>query len=94
VGLETAKKTMLVYVIENILLKIGKSSYDLVLEKLQKDYGCHISGCVEHPEYLKRVLQDIYGNASVGILGQIKNELDDLAEQKYYSNFIEVISKR
>lgn len=92
-GLETAKKTMLVYVIENILLKIGKSSYDLVLSKLQKDYGCHISGCVENPEYLKMVLQDIYGNASGGILEQIKNELDDLDEQKYYGNFIEVISR-
>jgi hypothetical protein len=92
VGLEDSKKTMLVYVIENVLLKIGRSSYELVLTRLQKDYGCHISGCVERPEYLKRALEDIYGDASGEILEQIKTELGDLAEQKYYRNFVEVIN--
>jgi len=92
VGLEDSKKTMLIYVIENVLLKIGRSSYELVLTRLQKDYGCHISECVERPEYLKRALEDVYGDASVEIFEQIKSELGDLVEQKYYRNFIEVIN--
>ncbi len=93
-GPEVAKKTMLVFVIENVLLKIGKPSYELVLAKLQKDYGCQLSGCIKKPEYLKTILHDIYGNAAGEILEQIESELGDLIEQKYYRDFIEVINAR
>ena len=93
-GPDTAKRTMLVYVVESVLLKIGKPSYELVLTKLQKDHGCHISECIEKPEYLKRVLQEIYGNASDEIFERIKIDLGDLVEQKYYRDFVEVMNSR
>jgi hypothetical protein len=90
---ENAKKAMLVFVIENVLLKIGKSSYGLVLSRMEKDYGCNISDCVDKPEYLRKVLQDIYGDASDVIIGEISEELGKLADQKYYRNFIVAIDK-
>lgn len=87
-----AKKALVSLSIEKVLLTIGKRILDEVNSRLYENYHCYIPDCFENPEYLKRVLQDLYGKASLNIIQSIKKELEEFAEQKGIDNFITVIS--
>jgi len=87
-----AKKALVALAIETVLLKMGKTVYDEVNSRLYENYRCYIPDCFENPEYLKRVLQGLYGNASDNIIQAIKKEIGEFAEQKGMNNFIAVIS--
>lgn len=87
-----AKKALVALSIETVLLNMGKRIHDEVNSRLYENYHCYIPDCFENPEYLKRVLQDLYGKASLNIIQSIKKELEDFAEQKGIDNFITIIS--
>lgn len=87
-----AKKALVALSIETVLLKIGKRVYEEVNSRLYENYRCYIPDCFENPEYLKRVLQDLYGKASLNIIQSIKKELEEFAEQKGIDSFITIIS--
>ncbi len=78
--------------IETVLRGIGKSTFAEVTRKLYKDYRCYLPDCYENPEYLKRILQDLYGRSSGSIIESIKNSLKDLETQKGIDAFIAGIS--
>lgn len=82
------RKALLVFSVEKVLLKMGQPEYDLVVARLEKEYGCFLSDCAENPEYLKRVLQDIYGDAYDDILEEIRKEFGEFSYQKYYTDFL------
>jgi hypothetical protein len=86
------KKALVALAIEIVLLKIGKLTYNQVISKLYENYNCYLPDCFENPEYLKNVLQDLYGKSSLTIIQSIKKELEDYAEQKGIDTFITVIS--
>lgn len=87
-----AKKALVAVVIERVLLKVGKLTYDEVNSRLYEEYHCYLPDCFENPEYLKRVLQDLYGKSSATIIKSIKKELEEYAEQKGIDAFITVLS--
>ena len=87
-----AKKALVALSIETVLLNMGKKILDEVNSRLYENYRCYIPDCFENPEYLKRVLQDLYGKASANIIQSIKKELEEFAVQKGIDNFIRVIS--
>ena len=86
-----ARKALVAVAIETVLLKIGKSVYDEVIHNLYKEYHCYLPDCYEHPEYLKRILQDLFGKSSLNIIASIKKYLGEYTEQKGIRNFIDVI---
>ncbi|MEM2159851.1 MAG: adenylate/guanylate cyclase domain-containing protein [Candidatus Nitrosotenuis sp.] len=61
--------------IEKTLLDLSPRTLDLVSSRLQCEYGCRLSDCYKHPEYLKRILSDIYGAAHTDILDSISSKL-------------------
>jgi len=87
-----AKKALVSLSIEKVLLTIGKRVLDEVNSRLYENYHCYIPDCFDNPEYLKKVLQDLYGRASLNIIQSIKKELEEFTEQKGIDNFITVIS--
>jgi len=87
-----AKKALVALSIETVLLKMGKQVFDEVNSRLYENYCCYIPDCFENPEYLKRVLQDLYGKSSATIIQSIKKELEEFAEQKVIDVFVTVIS--
>ena len=87
-----AKKALVALSIETVLLNMGKKIFDEVNSRLYENYRCYLPDCFENPEYLKRVLQDLYGKASANIIQSIKKELEEFAVQKGIDNFIRVIS--
>lgn len=75
-------KDLIHVIIETSLLKIGVEALEEVSGTLQEKYGCYIGDCLHHPEYLKEVLESIYGNAHYEIVDAIikeinKNSLDE-----------------
>ena len=87
-----AKKALVSLAIETVLLEIGKPTYDEVSHKLFKVYKCYLPDCYEHPEYLKKILQDLYGVSTITIFESIKNQLEEFGNQSGVDFFIAGIS--
>lgn len=61
--------------IEKTLLDLSPRALELVSRRLQCEYGCRLADCYRHPEYLKRILSDIYGAAHTDILDSVSSKL-------------------
>ena len=72
---------------------MGVPEYEKVVSKLENDYGCAISDCDKNPEFLKRVLQDTFGDAHRTIINQIKKEIGEETSKKYFVDFIAAMKK-
>jgi hypothetical protein len=90
---DKVNKALLTFCIEIALLRMGKPQYEKVLTKLEKEYHCYLPDCDKNPEFLKRVLQDIFGNAYSDILREIKNEMGEFISKKYFEDFLTVLEK-
>ncbi|MGI0008711.1 MAG: hypothetical protein ACRD92_03735 [Nitrosopumilaceae archaeon] len=78
--------------IDEALLEFDKSAIEKVFNKLADDYKCRIPDCFENPEYLIRVLKDLYGNSYTAILDSIKRKLEKHAYEKSIEKFLMEIS--
>ena len=87
-----SRKALVSLSIETVLRGIGKSTFNEVTRKLYKEYRCYLPDCYENPEYLKRILQELYGKCSGSIIESIKNNLKDMETQKGVDAFIAGIS--
>lgn len=83
---------ILTFVIEKVLLRIGKPEYDAVISRLEMEHGCHISDYHKRLVDLRYVLRDIFGNSYHVILDEIKMELGELSTQRYYVECLEKLS--
>jgi len=86
-------KALVSVVIEKVLMDLGKSTYDKVIEILNKEYHCYLTDCYEYPEYLHNVLKKLFGNASISIVESIKKNLDEYKEHEKVARFLQVISQ-
>jgi len=87
------KKSLISLSIENALRKIGDPTYEMVNQKLYEDYHCYLPDCYEYPEYLNKVLKEVFGSNYKAVVDGIKTNLKDLAEQKPVTDFLTAISK-
>ena len=87
------RKALVAFVIEKALLKIGKTTLDQVSNTLYEEHHCYFGDCYEHPEYLAKILHDLFGKSHTVIVESIKNELIDFVEQKPIEKFLKVISE-
>ena len=85
------KKALVAFAVEKTLIDMGGPVFDKVAKTLKDDYGCYIPDCYDHPEYLKRVLLDLYGNAHTAIIHSIKNSLQEFSHQEPIGRFISVL---
>ena len=82
------KKALVAFAIEKALLDMGEPVLEKVTKTLKSDYGCYIPDCYDHPEYLKRILSDLYGNAHTAIIASIKESLRDFSHQSPIQRFV------
>ena len=68
-------------------MKKGKSDYILIQAGLDDLYNCEIKDCIDHPEYLRRVLQDVYDVEYESILDEMKVETEKLGLDKFKADF-------
>ncbi len=66
--------------VEVVLMRRGNANYHLVLAKLGSLYDCKIGDCYDHPQYLKTVLREVYGDEYSSVISQIKSYLGDLTD--------------
>ncbi len=85
------KKALVAFAIEKALLEMGEPVFQKVTKALRDDYNCYIPDCYEHPEYLKRILSDLYGNAHTAIITSIRNSLHDFSHQEPIQKFVSAI---
>lgn len=92
-SMKDARKALVVLAIEKTLLEVGRPAYDEVLGKLNEDYNCYLSDCYENPEYLSKVLKELYGQSHFAIIESIKKYLAESSTQEDITKFIIKISE-
>ncbi|MBM3904909.1 MAG: hypothetical protein FJ357_07220 [Thaumarchaeota archaeon] len=90
---ENIDKAFLAFCIEIVLLRMGKPQYEKVVSRLEKEYQTYIPECDKTPLALKRVLQDIFGDAYDDILKEIRSEIGEIVSKKYYTDFLTTMTK-
>ncbi|QLH09656.1 response regulator [Candidatus Nitrosotenuis sp. DW1] len=80
------------FVIYDTLKKISESALNEVGNRLHAKHNCYFSDCLEHPEYLRDTLREIFGNGCQPIIDTINKELAEVAQQKQISNFLVVLN--
>lgn len=88
---ENIRKALISFVIERVLLDVGKLALDDVGDRLYKKYQRYFSDCYEHPEYLKEILYEIFGDGCRSITAKIQKRLADLQEEKPIAGFLKVL---
>lgn len=84
-------KALVTISIEVVLMRTSGPQYFLTLSRLERDYGCKIADCFEHPEYLKNVLKDVYENSYGRILDDLETELGEIASEKEIKDFLSAL---
>ncbi len=85
------KKALVAFAIEKALLDMGEPVFQKIAKTLKDDYNCYIPDCYDHPEYLKRILSDLYGNAHTTILDSIKTSLQEFSHQEQIQKFVSAL---
>jgi len=78
--------------IEKSLSKMGTPVADEVSIRLNEMYNCDFADCLEHPEYLTKVLKDIFGKSYLKIVKLINEQLSELAFDKPIGSFLKIIA--
>ena len=79
--------------VEHALLKMGNPELELVKSRLKKEYNCEISDSLKHPEYLKKILKELFGNAYQDILKTINERLQKTSMDKPIIQFLTVMER-
>ena len=74
--------------VQKALLEMGVLELDLVTDKLKEDYNCELSDCLDHPEYLKQILCELYGNSHEIVLNSIRESFEKTNMEKPLVNFL------
>jgi len=77
--------------VEKALLEIGKFELDSVVYRLKENYHCEISDCLDHPEYLKQILRELFGNSYQDILKSIHESIERTSMKQPLVHFLNVL---
>jgi hypothetical protein len=86
-------KVLIITAIEKSLLEIGKPDLNKVKQRLMEDYNRSLGDCFDEPEFLNRILKDIYGRAHGTIVDSIKKNLESMSKSKPVQEFLEQIAR-
>jgi hypothetical protein len=87
------KKDLVVVAIEGTLLKTGGIPLlDEVNSRLYKKFNSSVAECYAHPEYIKEILQEIFGDAHHEITKTIVKELTEFNYDEKVMQFIEKVN--
>ncbi len=84
-------KSVVTVSVEKALLEVGKFELDSVVYRLKENYNCEISDCLDHPEYLKQILCELFGNSHEMILNSIQESFEKTRMEQPLQNFLVVI---
>ena len=79
--------------IEQSLHEISEAVRDDVGNALYKKHKCYFHNCLEHPDYLVDILQQIFGDGHISIVNSINKRLEEFSYQKPIKEFLLKIYK-
>jgi hypothetical protein len=88
-----SKKALFAMAVEDALSEAGQPWNKIVANELLRKYKCSISDCLEHPEYLKDVLNQIFGYAEIVVVAKIKKNLGEFGQERSVGEFLKVLAK-
>jgi hypothetical protein len=91
-NLLTDNKALFAMAVEDALNETGKPTLEMVTSRLLKEYKSSIPDCLEHPEYLKNVLNQIFGYADVAVIAKIKKNLGEFSQERTVGEFLKVMA--
>ncbi|HET6518108.1 MAG TPA: hypothetical protein VFG25_07825 [Nitrosopumilaceae archaeon] len=89
-----SKRDLITVAVEYALLQMGTPELDKVESRLREDYNCTIGDCLEHPEYLKQVLCDLFGYCYQDILDNIEQVFKDTKIKDEVEGFYQVLKTK
>jgi len=92
--LEKMQKTLVTLAVKNTLLELGMEELDKVMMMLQKDFNATLDDCYENPEYLKQVLEDLYGDSYQDILNSLKTNMKEISMKSFSTDFIHALNNK
>ena len=66
------QQELITVVVEHALLELGNIELEEVQTRLKNDYKCEIGDCLEHPEYLKQILNQLFSYCCEDIFSTIE----------------------
>ena len=87
------KKSLISLAVEKSLRQIGHPIYEKVIQKLDEEYHCYLPDCYEYPEHLNKIFKELFGDNYKTIVALIRDNLEDVSEQKSVIDFLTAISK-
>ncbi len=88
---DEVQKALVSLSIERTLRAISNATCEEVGNRLYAKYKCYFVDCLEHPEYLKDILDQIFGPSHESIIQSIERFLGELADKKPIAEFLAVI---
>jgi hypothetical protein len=89
----TDTKALFSFAVEDALNEMGAPTLEMVTTRLVKEYKCSIKDCLERPEYLKKVLGDVFGYAAPAVVAKIKKNMGEFSQEKPIGEFLKVIAR-
>jgi len=89
-----SKRDLITVAVEYALLQMGTLELDKVETRLREDYNCTVGDCLKHPEYLKRILCDLFGYCYQDILDDIEQVFKDASISDEVEEFIMVLRSK
>ena len=75
--------------IEVVLMRRGGPEFQMVLAKLRNNFNLDIINCYEKPEYLRKVLKEVYREDYESVLEEIVWELGEYAQKQKIKEFLD-----
>jgi hypothetical protein len=88
------QKALVTLAIEQALIEFNNASFELVTSQLLSDFDSYLSDCYQNPEYLKKILVDLYGDSHNTIVNSIKQHLGEYTDRKGISKFLHRLTKK
>ena len=76
------------------LLDLGMYDFEKIRKRVYDYYGCTIADCYNHPQYLKRVLVELYGSKANEIVKSIENYFGKEVEKGSVDDFLQALSEK
>jgi len=84
-------KTQVSISVENTLREIGKFEFKKILDMLKENYNVSLSDCYDNPEFLKKILKDLFGNSYESIIAILEKNLDGLVLLEPIKEFLTIM---
>ena len=79
--------------VEKTLSEISYALRETVQIRLEEEYNCEFSDCLDHPEYLNKILKDIFGKSYYTIITSIQKNLREFESKQLVQDFLTVMQK-